>query len=172
MSGKRPFPHADLADDDVDDFTPITELSQAFQKIGQTSEMVRQLLHGELPDLREAVRGAHQAADAATQEAQLIRVQLDGIDRRVGSLEGEAREAREARLNGVTVKAQVAHLKDRVEKREKRGWGIWTLLVGSLIAVLTTAGSSLWYVRGMDKDIEHLNDQVEEHHPQDDGEAD
>jgi hypothetical protein len=135
--------------------TPITDMPELFRKVGQTSSMVRQLVEGEIPALREDVKEAvdasknaqREAFDAKT-EAMLAKERIEDVRHRVECLEPvkEIEAATQVKVNGLTEKINAGS--------DKRRW-LLGVVVGLGLSLLASAGGAIWWAAQVDASVQH-----------------
>lgn len=138
-----------------DAFTPVVDMLSLYRKVGQTSDMVRQLVQGEMPELRKDVKEAvdasklaqREAYDAKT-EATLAKDRIEDVRRRVECLEPVkiAEAATQVRVNGLTEQIK--------ESAGKRRW-LTGVIVGLGLTLLGSAGTAIWWASQVDAGVRH-----------------
>ncbi len=152
------LPNMTPDDDDEGAFnehTPVVDMAGLFKKVGQTSSMIRQLVQGEIPALREDVKEAvdasklaqREAYDAKT-EATLAKERIEDVRHRVECLEPVkiAEAATQVRVNGLTEKIDAGY--------NKRRW-LTGVIVGLGITLLGSAGTAIWWASQVDASVRH-----------------
>jgi len=152
------LPNMTPDDDDEGAFnehTPVVDMSSLFKKVGQTSSMIKQLVQGEMPELRKDVKEAvtaskdaqREAYDAKT-EATLAKERIEDVRHRVECLEPlkVTEAATQARVNGLTDKI--------TEGSDKRRW-LTGVIVGLAVTLLGSAGTAIWWASQVDASVRH-----------------
>jgi hypothetical protein len=117
--------------------------------------MIKQLVQGEMPELRKDVKEAvdasklaqREAYDAKT-EATLAKDRIEDVRHRVECLEPlkVTEAATQARVNGLTDKI--------TEGADKRRW-LTGVIVGLAVTLLGSAGTAIWWASQVDSSVRH-----------------
>lgn len=159
----RMLPNAvppDDGDDGLwDDYTPITNQAdapqQTYEKIAQTTAMVKHLVHNALPALQAGVGTAKDAAQQAQREAfeaanqvKIVRQRVEDVCHRVECLEP-------VKVEGAVTQERVEELEERVKAAgAKRHW-LWGVIISIALALLGSAATAIWWASQVDASVRH-----------------
>ena len=117
--------------------------------------MVRQLLMGEIPSLRQDVKEATAASKNAQREAfdakaeaTLAKERIEDVRQRVECLEP-------LQVNGAKREVRLDAVEKRLERTAERRWGIWVLVIGAILGGLGSLGTAIWWARGVESAASH-----------------
>lgn len=134
---------------DSDDFvqqepTPITDIAKAFEKIAETSQLVRILVKTELPAIKTELTYVREAANEASTQALLTRARQEDFSRRLDTIDNTLTTTNVSVLKRdlETVCDEATTLKKEVRSGgARRAVGILLGAFGSIFAVIGVAWS-------------------------------
>jgi hypothetical protein len=169
--------------EDVGDFTPITDMHALFSKMGRTSKQVERIVEAvtsqavhvsQIPQVADQAEKAWKAANETREEVIIVRTRqedmgerLKRIERnghpcqmkpRVRSLEEQAKQQLEDQKEDAETRAKVAAMDGTLtevkEERKSMRKTVIGIIVTVLLAGLGSGGSAVWYIRGLESNLE------------------
>jgi len=182
-SSPFPVPVSPDEFDDNSEGTPITDMRALFRKMGRTSKQVENIAEAvsvqalniaQIPDIGEKADRAWKAANETHEEVIIVRtrqedmgVRLERIERnghpckmepRVDSLEETRREQKEEQEKDAEARVKIDALDEKVKEvkdaRKSLSKTVIGIIVSVLLAGLGSGGSAIWFIRGLQSDLE------------------
>lgn len=163
--------------------TPITDMAMLFSKMGRTSKQVEQIVSvvtaqathvAQIPNVAEQAEKAWKAANETREEVIIVRTRQEDMGRRleriernghpcsmkprVRSLEVQAEQQAEDQAKDAETRVKVETMDKTLEKvqneRKSMSKTVLGIIVTVILAGLTSGGSAVWYIRGLQGDLD------------------